>query len=115
MMPCWSCDLTAIRPICQLYPVNFVYMVDEWQMSVGQVITYYAYLAVMSAVASFGVMRCLPSERSGGWGVCTIVPDESYQAGSICRECRLHGACLCAPVTCPWASTPPSAVSAEKK
>jgi MFS family permease len=58
------------RPIRRLYLVNFLvylaslgfwrailmYMVDEWQMSVHQTTLYYAYLAAMSIVASFGLM-----------------------------------------------------------
>jgi hypothetical protein len=33
-----------------------MYMVDEWQMPVSRVTRYYAFLAVMSIVASFGMM-----------------------------------------------------------
>jgi hypothetical protein len=82
MMPCWSWDLTSIRPIRQLYPVNFVYTVDEWQMSVGQVTTYYAYLAVMSVVASFGVMPCRARRKAGRAGAyepqCAMNPTTPF-------------------------------------
>jgi predicted MFS family arabinose efflux permease len=58
------------RPIRRLYGVNFLlylavfgfyrailmYMVDEWQMPVSRMTRYYAFLSVMSIVASFGVM-----------------------------------------------------------
>jgi MFS family permease len=58
------------RPIRRLYGVNFLlylavfgfyrailmYMVDEWQMPINRVTRYYAFLAAMSIVASFGVM-----------------------------------------------------------
>jgi hypothetical protein len=33
-----------------------MYMVDEWQMPVSRVTRYYAFLAVMSIMASFGMM-----------------------------------------------------------
>lgn len=63
-------EVVTDRPIRRLYVVNFLlymaifgfyrailmYMVDEWQMSVSQVTRYYAFLAVMSIVASFGIM-----------------------------------------------------------
>jgi hypothetical protein len=66
------------RPIRQLYLVNFLvylaslgfwratlmYMVDEWRMGVHQTTLYYAYLAVMSIVASFGLIPQLSGRVS---------------------------------------------------
>jgi hypothetical protein len=63
------------RPIRRLYGVNFLlylavfgfyrailmYMVDEWQMPVSRVTRYYAFLAVMSIVASFGGCHSSPA------------------------------------------------------
>lgn len=58
------------RPIRQLYLINFlfyltifgffrvvlIYMVDEWQMGIGQSTMYYSYTAVMGTIASFVLM-----------------------------------------------------------